>query len=216
MNETDILQLEKVVKDMKITDKKEITCETCPLSKQVVHRSREPDERATKPLEFIHSDIGGPITPIAKDGFKYVINFVDDFSGASIVYFLKHKSDATTALDKFLCDVAPYGKVNNVTTRFRSDNGGEYIAQKFEKILIQHQIRHEYSAPHSPHQNGTAERNWRSLFEIARGMLIGSGLSQNMWTYALMTAAHIRNRMYCQRIKDTPYHLMTGGKTTGK
>ena len=25
-----------------------------------------------------------------------------------------------------------------------------------------------------------------------------------------MAAAHVRNRMYCQRIRDTPYHLLTG------
>ena len=48
------------------------------------------------------------------------------------MYFLKAKSDATEALEKFLCDVAPYGKVNYVISKFRSDNGGEYIAQQFE------------------------------------------------------------------------------------
>ena len=149
---------------------------------------------------------------MAKGNFRYVINFVDDFTGTCFVYFLKQKSDATTALEKFLCDIAPYGKVNYVTTRFRTDNGGEYIAKDFEKTLIANNIRHEFSAPYSPHQNGTAERNWRSLFEIARGMIIGSDLPQSLWTYAVMAATHIRNRMYCQRIKDTPYHLLTGKK----
>ena len=213
INIKDIERLEKVVEDMKITNKsKEFICEVCPLSKPVVHYNRQPDERATSPLQFVHSDLAGPINPVAKGGFRFVINFIDDFTGACFVYFLKVKADASNALEKFLCDIAPYGKVNYITTRFRSDNGGEFIANDFEKVLIKNNIRHEFSAPYSPHQNGTAERNWRSLFEMARAMIIGSQLPKSLWTYAVMTAAHVRNRVFCQRIKDTPYHMLTGRK----
>ena len=35
---------------------------------------REPDGRAT--ASIIHSDFAGHIDPVAKDGFRYVINFV--------------------------------------------------------------------------------------------------------------------------------------------
>ena len=212
MNTSDIRKLERVVDDMKINENKEFVCEVCPLSKQVVYRNREPDERATTPLQFVHSDLAGPVNPIAQGGFRYVINFVDDYTGATFVYFLKLKSDAVHALKKLLSDIAPYGKVGHVLTRFRSDNGGEFIAEQFEKVLVDNRINHEFSAPHSPHQNGTAERNWRSLFEMARGMIIGSNLPQSFWTYAIMAAAHVRNRMYSQRINHTPYHLLTGKK----
>ena len=41
-------------------------------------------------------------------------------------------------------------------------------------------------------------------------MLIESDLPRFLWPYAVMTASHIRNRVYCQRIRDTPYHLLTG------
>ena len=97
-------------------------------------------------------------------------------------------------------------------TRLRSDNGGEYISQDLENILFKNKIRHEFCAPRSPHQNGTAERNWRTLFEMARGMIIESRLEKSFWAYAMMAAAHIQNRMFCQHIGDTPYHLLTGKK----
>ena len=221
VNKNDIIKLEELVSDMKITSKDKFNCDTCVLSKQVINRNREPDERATMPLEFVHSDLAGPIEPMAKENFRYVINFVDDFSGACFVYFLKQKYDATKALEKFLSDVAPYGKVKrlnfrhvtsdgNVVKRLRTDNGGEFISHEFEEVLIRNQIRHEFCAPYSPHQNGTAERNWRTLFGIARSMLIESNLPKFLWTYAIMAAVHIRNRMYCQRIRDTPYHLLNG------
>ena len=75
---------------------------------------------------------------------------------------------------------------------------------------MQNKIRHEFCAPYSPHQNGTAERNWRTLFDMARSMMIESGIPRNLWTYAVMAAAHVRNRMFSQRIQDTPYRLLTG------
>ena len=45
--------------------------------------------------------------------------FVDDYSVALGVYFLKNKSDAVRATEQFLVDTAPYGTVK----RLRSDNG---------------------------------------------------------------------------------------------
>jgi len=83
------------------------------------------------------------------------------------------------------------------------------MSNEFQTLLVKNQIKHETSAPYSPHQNGTAERSWRTLFEMARSLLLESGLPKNLWTYAVMTATHIRNRCYCQRIKDThPMELL--------
>ena len=75
---------------------------------------------------------------------------------------------SSRALEKFLADIAPYGKVKTLNflkdvfpsgevKRMRSDNGGEYISREFKQILTKHSIKHELSAPYSPHQNGTAE-----------------------------------------------------------
>ena len=94
-------------------------------------RNREPDQRASAPLEFVHCDLAGPIEPVAKDGFKYALSFVDDFSGTNMIYFLRQKSDTLEATEKFLADAAPYGKVK----RLRSDNGGEFISQGFKTLI---------------------------------------------------------------------------------
>ena len=91
---------------------------------------------------------------MAKDGYKYDLSFVDDYTGINIVYSLKRKDDTLEATEKFLADIAPYGKIK----RIRSDNGGEFINQGFKTLLRKHTIRHETSAPYSPHQNGTVER----------------------------------------------------------
>ena len=123
-----------------------------------------------------------------------------------MIYFLRQKSDTLEATEKFLADAAPYGKVK----RLRSDNGGEFISQGFKTLLRKHAIRHETSAPYSPHQNGTVERAWRSIFSMARCLLLEANLPKFLWTYAVMTAVYIRNRCFNSRSEKTPYEALTG------
>lgn len=210
-NYDDVSKLQDVVEGMQIKgkfDKSKLSCETCTKGKFVQSRNREPDSRAKAPLELIHTDLAGPVDPVAKDGFKYALAFTDDYSSTVFVYFLKAKSDTTKATERFLADISPYGRVKCI----RSDNGTEYTGQDFQSLLSKNSIRHETSAPYSPHQNGTAERNWRTLFDMARCMLIESNLPKELWTYAVMTAAVIRNRCFSNRTKQTPYYLLTGKK----
>ncbi|KAK3881424.1 hypothetical protein Pcinc_014144 [Petrolisthes cinctipes] len=172
------------------------------------YRNREPDEKATEKLELIHCDLAGPIDPPARERFKYAITSVDDYSGVIMVYFLKHKSDTVAATERFLADSAPYGHDKKI----RTDNGTEFTSAEFRSLLVKNCIKHEFSAPYSPHQNGTAERSWRTLFEMARCMLLGAKLPKKLWKYALRTAAYIRNRCYNPRTGKTPFEIMTGEK----
>ena len=160
------------------------------------------------PLELVHTDLAGPIGPTSREGFRYAIIFTDDYSGVAFVYFLKAKSDTMEATERFLADSAPFGKVKCL----RSDNGSEYTSEAFKSLLKRHCIRHDTSAPYSPHQNGTAERFWRTLFEMARCLLIQANLSKEFWPYAVQAAAYIRNRCYNNRIQQTPYFAFSGRK----
>ncbi|PIK49001.1 hypothetical protein BSL78_14107 [Apostichopus japonicus] len=74
-------------------------------------------------------------------------------------------------------------------------------------VLRKMGIRHETSSPYSPLQNGTAERQWRTLFQMGRCLLIDKGLPKFLWTYAVQTAAHIRNRCFNNRIKHPLSHV---------
>ena len=207
-NVADILKLENVVDGMKITDKASFHCDVCTLGKLTQSRNREPDERACAPLQLVHTDLAGPISPVARDGFKYAISFIDDYSGAIFQYFLKQKSDTVAATERFLADVAPYGDVK----RLRSDNGTEFTSKEFQSLCVHNRIKHEQSAPYSPHQNGTAERGWRTLFDMARCLLLDAKLPKELWVYAVATAAYIRNRCYNPRTGQTPCYLLTGRK----
>ena len=146
-NFDDLHKLQNVVDSMKITEDQECECVICTEDKMCQFRNREPDERTKAPLEFVHCDLAGPIDPIVRGGVKYALLFVDDFTGIHMVYFLKHKSDTVEAMEKFLADSAPYGKIK----RIRSDNGTEFTSNQFQSILRKNAINHETSVPYSPH-----------------------------------------------------------------
>ena len=55
-------------------------------------------ERTKDLLELIHSDVCGPMSQSARDGYRYFITFTDDYSRYGYVYLMMHKSEA---FDKF-------------------------------------------------------------------------------------------------------------------
>ncbi len=78
------------------------------------------------------------------------------------------------------------------------------------ELFLKYKVKHEKSAPYSPHQNGTAERYWRTLFDMARCFLIESGVQKYFWHYAVATANFIRNRCFNKRLSLTPIEALTG------
>ena len=128
------------------------------------------------------------------------------FSGFVSHYFLRNKSDATRATAQFLADVSAIGTVKVL----RTDNGGEYTSNEFKDLLAKHAIKHEMSAPDTPSQNGTAERWWRTGFDMVRCVLLASGLPKSLWTYALRNSDYTRNRCYQKGTGSTPYEMFLG------
>jgi transposase InsO family protein len=55
--------------------------------------------------------------------------------------------------------------------RIRSDNGTEFKNIQVEYYLDEEDIKHEFSAPYTPQQNGVTKRKNRTLIEMARTML---------------------------------------------
>jgi transposase InsO family protein len=97
----------------------------------------------------------------------------------------------------------------------RSDRGGEYVSP-FADICAQSGIIHECTAPYSPQQNGIAERKNRTLKEMMNAMLISSGMDQDMWGEAILTANYLLNKIPRKEKEKTPYELWFGVKPSYK
>jgi hypothetical protein len=98
--------------------------------------------------------------------------------------------------------------------KVRSDNGSEFKNIGVEEFLGEEGIKHEFSDPYTPQQNGVVERKNRTLIEAARTMLDEYKTPDNFWTEAVNTACHAINRLYLHKIyKKTAYELLTGNKS---
>ena len=77
-------------------------CEECMLSKHArTSIQKKAEFWAKQPLELIHIDICGPITPESFSGKRYFISFIDDYSWKTWAYFLKEKSEAFQVFKRF-------------------------------------------------------------------------------------------------------------------
>lgn len=63
---------------------------------------------------------------------------------------------------------------------FRSDSGGEYISAAFRTLLASTHFTYkalsQRSCPHTPQQNGVAERKHRHILETARSLLLSASV----------------------------------------
>ncbi|KAG7303823.1 hypothetical protein JYU34_010719 [Plutella xylostella] len=104
-------------------------------------------------------------------------------------------------------------QTNKKIKELRSDNGGEYVSSQFREFLKKHGIRHQTTIPHSPQQNGVAERANRTIVEKARCMLQDAGLDQRVWAEAVNTAVYLKNRSPSRAVPGaTPEQRWTNQK----
>ena len=69
-------------------------------------------------------------------------------------------------------------------------------------------IIQEKTIPETPQQNGLAEMCNRTLLEMARWLLIDSGLPKMMWGAAIFQATRIKNLVVRQGEEKWPAELM--------
>ncbi|KAJ9546285.1 hypothetical protein OSB04_018828 [Centaurea solstitialis] len=145
---------------------------------------------AKKPLQLVYSDVWGPVQS-SIDNFKYYVIFVDFFSKYVWLYPLKRKSDVATLFPQFKLLVEKFFGTPLVS--LFTDNGGEY--QGLTSFLQTNGISHFTTPPHTPEQNGTAERRHRHIVETGLALLHYAGLPLHFWTHAFQTAVYLINRL---------------------
>jgi hypothetical protein len=95
----------------------------------------------------------------------------------------------------------------------RSNNRYEFKNLQVEEFLEEEGIKHEFSAPYTPKQNGVAERKNRTLIDMARTMLGEYKTPERFLSESVNTACHAINWLYLHRVlKKTSYRLLTSNK----
>ena len=169
------------------------TCVSCLLGK----KTRQPfpqatSFRATQPLELVHEDLCGPITPSTPGMKRYVFVLIDDYTCYMWTILLKEKSEAFEKFRVFK-ELAEQETKTTVKT-FRTDRGGEFISHDFRAYCDKNGINRHMTAPYSPQQNGVVEHRNRTLFEMTRSLLKHMSVPNELWGEAVRHSPYLINK----------------------
>ena len=185
-------------------------CPSCLLGKQA--RQVFPQAttfRATKPLELIHGDLCGPITPSTPGGNRYIFVIIDDHSRYMWTVLLKEKSEAFSKFKRLRGLVER--EIGEKIGTFRTDRGGEFVSHEFNSYCDISGIKRHLTAPYTPQQNGVVERRNRTLMEMARSLLKHMHMPNYLWGEAIRHATYLINRIATRSLQNqTPYEVLRG------
>ncbi|XP_075084694.1 uncharacterized protein LOC142167952 [Nicotiana tabacum] len=167
-------------------------CDACVKGKQVRSSFKPKREVSTsKSLDLLHMDLCGPMRVESKGGKKYIFVIVEDYSRFTWTLFLRTKDETFEVFVAFVKMIQV--KMGNNVVCIRSDHGIEFDNAKFDEFCTENGITHNVLAPRTPQQNGVVERKNRTLKDMARTMLIDSGIAKYFWAEAINTACYLVN-----------------------
>ena len=70
------------------------TCESCVMDKMIKTLFTGYRERMSDILDFVYTNVCGPISTQARGGYSYFITVTDDMSRFENVYLMKYKSES--------------------------------------------------------------------------------------------------------------------------
>ena len=185
-------------------------CRDCVASKH--HRMPFPkasSHQSGEPLELVHADICGPISPSTLGGSRYFLLIIDDYTRLTWVALLQQKSDAFEGFKRFKTLAETKKGVH--LKALRTDRGGEFTSTEFSNYCTNHGIKRQLTAPYSPQQNRVAERKNRTVMSMVRAMLKAKDLPRELWGEALSTTVYIINRSLTKSVQgQTPHEKWTG------
>jgi hypothetical protein len=185
-------------------------CDTCLRAKFTRFPFPSRSTRAGSKLERVFIDVHGPQkVPGILGGERYTIGFTDDYSGLGVVFNTVNKNEVLTCFKKFIVAVGGRPK------KLRVDNGGEFINGEFLTFCADREILVERTMPYSAEENGRQERQWYTLDNMVRAMLIEAGLDdrKEFWPFAMSVANYNKNRVPSRVIGfETPLGKFHGSK----
>ncbi|MBW0527267.1 hypothetical protein O181_066982, partial [Austropuccinia psidii MF-1] len=158
------------------------SCDTCARGKMTALPFKGHFVEVTKPLDCLHLDIVGPISPPSKSGHRYFLTIT-------------------------LIENAQDRKIKRIIT----DGGGEFVNNQFKSLVTQSGFIHSVSPPYTPEHNGFAERANQIILDKARCLLLTSNLPNCYWAEAVNTATYLVNSIPTpSRNNQSPHLLWTG------
>jgi hypothetical protein len=170
-----------------------LKCHTCIVAKS--HRTSYLSSLNESIVSFtlVHSDVWGPSPISIVSRVRWFVIFVDDCTRMTWLYLMKNKDEVFSIFQSF--HVMIQTQFSAKLRVIQSDNGSEYVNERFRTYFDHHGLIHETSCPQTPQQNGVAEQKNRHILETARALLHGNHVPTRYRPDAVSTAVHLLNKL---------------------
>ncbi|KAL3366031.1 hypothetical protein AABB24_010928 [Solanum stoloniferum] len=132
-----------------------VLCRSC-----LFYKTRKPFPhsvtRSTKKFQLLHIDIWGPYKVPNNAGHRYFLTVVDVHSKMIWTFMMKLKSDDVVLLKSFIKMTIVQFDMH--IKMIRTNNGVEFFSKECTNFLLQSEIGHQSSCPHTLQQNGVMEK----------------------------------------------------------
>lgn len=182
-------------------------CEACAMGKAHRHAfGTSKYSKADEIMDRAHSDLCGPVQR------KYVCTITDEASRKIFGFITPYKSDTEDKVIEW-CKQATV-ETGRPLKEFHSDGGGEFSSNRLLNYFKEQGTKVTKTVKATPQHNGIAERNNRTIFEMARSMLHHANLSGVLfWEDAVLCAIYIHNRSITSaNTSKTPDEIWSGKK----
>ena len=208
--------VEKVLEDTgieycRMTSEERKALPRCPacmqgkMTRRRFNRKKKPSIHSYEVFELIHADTAE--MPISPQGFRYFIQFTDDYSRGTWAYPMKSKAESLGRLKQF--DLFVRRQFGTEIKRILTDNGREL--RPIAYYLERQGALFDTSAPYSKEQNGLSERTVRTIKERLNTLRIDAKISISYWPELLDTVTYLKLRSPATILqKRTPYEVLYG------
>ena len=145
-------------------------CETCLIIKSIKLSFGKMRNRTEKPLQIIHADTMGAISPVSHpSGFKFVVVFINDFSRTALTYPIRQKSEVPRCLRECAVSMRNVIRSNEKICFLRCDQRTEFTGKETRAVLKNINDNEaagaelDLACPDTSEYNGVAERFNRTL-----------------------------------------------------
>mmetsp|Transcript_14552 Transcript_14552/g.20797 ORF Transcript_14552/g.20797 Transcript_14552/m.20797 type:complete len:1557 (+) Transcript_14552:1335-6005(+) len=164
---------------------------------------------------FKGTDVDTGHTYTSIDGYRAYLIIILYPQRRIWIFLVKNKRPPIEILRKFL---RRYDIKDNSMRVIRTDQGGELWKSHAFKQLCCDDFQYflEPTAPGAPNQNGMVERPNQTLAKMTRCALHSAGLGPQFWSFAILHAVYIYNRLPHSVTGVSPYTAYTGTLPTAK
>jgi transposase InsO family protein len=197
----------------------DLSCESCNLNKAAsAPQNRKASQKPAAPLQHMSCDLWGPVSFPSPYGLRYCLLVIDHHTNFMWVRFLKSKDETCAKLETILLDARHthaqfHSHLHAFAPFLKFDLDSVFEAANTQLMCTRLGFSTQFSAPYAHHMLGKAERPWRTLRDCASSMLHAMFVPNNMWSCAIGTVVHLRNRTYSRVVGPSggvPVTLLSG------